>query len=118
MTAGSSVDYTQYCEMEAADSDISEEEEYNDDEDEDEDGSLASFCASMSGACPSTSSSSSQETVLMRKHPSGKRKWLSIRKSYKIEPPLFCNQCDAHRSAEGTLSSKNKKLCIVCDVII
>jgi hypothetical protein len=88
------------------------EEDYDSDADEDE--SLASFCARMS----QTLSSSSQETVLMKSDADDNRTRVPTRSSYEIEPCPFCNQCDTRTSAEGTLSTNNKKLCIVCDVII
>jgi hypothetical protein len=110
MTAGSPTDYSEYCEMEGTDDDPENEDE----SDSDEDASLASFCASLSG----TSNNSSQGMVFMKRDASDKTKLIPIRKRRDKEALQFCSQCDADRSAEGTLSIKNKKLCIVCDVII
>lgn len=50
---------------------------------------------------------SSQETVLMKNDACDKRKEMPTRNSCEIEPCLFCNQCDTHMSAEGTLSTNS-----------
>ncbi|XP_021930613.1 SPRY domain-containing SOCS box protein 3 isoform X2 [Zootermopsis nevadensis] len=103
---------SEYCEMEATDDDPRNEVEYY--SDEDEDASLASFCASLSGA----SNSSSQETSIMKRDTRDKKKIIPIRHGQRMEPARLCSQCDTHRSAVGTFSTRSKKLCIVCDVII
>jgi hypothetical protein len=97
--------------MEATGDDPKNEEESE--SDEDEDASLASFCASLSG----TANSSSEETLFMKRDTNDKKKLISLRKRREIESPRFCSQCDIH-SVEGTLSTKSKMLCIVCDEII
>jgi hypothetical protein len=98
--------------MEGTSDDSKNEVEYG--SDEDEDASLASFCASMSGA----SNTSSQETLFMKRDTSEKKKLIPIRKRHEMEPLPFCSHCDTHSSAEEALSVKSKKLCIVCDAII
>jgi hypothetical protein len=107
MTTGSAVGYKEYFRMEVAEN----EEEYG--SDEDEDGSLASFCAYMS----QTSNSMSQETVL-KEDTGNRRKRMSTRKGTEIEPSLCHKNCDTEKSDDGSLSVDDRKLCIVCDVIV
>jgi hypothetical protein len=111
-TSGS-VDSAECCDMEISDDGASKnDDDYDSDTDEEE--SLASFCARMSR----TLSSSSQEAVPMKNHAGDRRMRVSTQSDREREPCPFCNRHDAHTSAEASLSTRGKKLCTVCDVIV